>query len=203
MKEEAKKYLADKGIYGLDTEKRTDEVLEWMADFAERQNKEFVELLEKSNEWLSTSYIKEAQELSDKIQMALNPKRIMKETKKDIAHELMLENWVMIDDGVKLIERQIEHPYQFNEDNRRIPLTESWLEQFGFNKKVFDAEHNGYTAHIDHDTLHEYYIENSMSLHLRIEVKEGKSFYMRDVEFVHQLQNLYFCLTGKKLIRKI
>jgi len=75
-----------------------------------------------------------------------------------------------------------------------IPLTEEWLLKFGF-------EYNNYTGS---------WIKNEFAFDLDKTVNGGvNSFdvYVKDEEFVltaiqsvHQLQNLYFALTGEELI---
>lgn len=59
-----------------------------------------------------------------------------------------------------------------------IPITEKWLTDFGFNEYKKDR-----------------FVNNI------IICKEGDIFKYKDVElhFVHQLQNLYFALTGEEL----
>lgn len=66
-----------------------------------------------------------------------------------------------------------------------IPLTEEWLLRFGFEKKSSDVFE-----------LYEYAIErNYDSVDF---IFEGK--IIRVIKYVHQLQNLYFALTGEELI---
>lgn len=65
-----------------------------------------------------------------------------------------------------------------------IPLTEEWLVKFGFNNKG-----NKYT------------IDNSRIIcHLKIDIKvSGSKYRLNHIKNVHQLQNLYFALTGEEL----
>ena len=73
-----------------------------------------------------------------------------------------------------------------------IPLTEEWLLKFGFEKadEIYFIEFNVYSM-----TIKEYekgrYILNPET-----------HFNYVDIEYVHQLQNLYFALTGEELIIK-
>jgi len=67
-----------------------------------------------------------------------------------------------------------------------IPLNEEWLLKFGF-KKI-----NGWDDMI-------------MYLKDEVEILDGTSFYNcidNKVEYVHQLQNLYFALSGEELTLK-
>lgn len=69
------------------------------------------------------------------------------------------------------------------EEANPIPLTEEWLLKFGFGKE------NGYP----------YKFPNGV-----LKIRNGVYFFKHndieiDLHFVHQLQNLYFALTGKEL----
>ena len=88
------------------------------------------------------------------------------------------------------------------ERTKPIPLTEEWLYKFGF-KDIDKGDHdyNTYT-----DSNHDYYLQ------IDVRKKDGKysildnsfddlrDFSMVDISYVHQLQNLYFALTGEELI---
>ena len=77
-----------------------------------------------------------------------------------------------------------------------IPLTEEWLLKFGFEK-----ENSLYV--IDKDKYHTFsilvggisfpFIKSNDKA-----IRENFSFY--GIKYVHQLQNLYFALTGEELI---
>ena len=77
-----------------------------------------------------------------------------------------------------------------------IPLTEEWLEKFGFTEAMYD-----YTVHTG-----EFY-NNKIGL-LKIvggdkyQLSIGSKNLMVVIEYVHQLQNLYFALTGEELTLK-
>jgi hypothetical protein len=66
-----------------------------------------------------------------------------------------------------------------------IPLTEEWLVKFGFETYKFDHK------------------ENQYRLKDRLVVVRNESFYdygsSVKVDYVHQLQNLFFALTGEEL----
>jgi len=72
-----------------------------------------------------------------------------------------------------------------------IPLTEQWLKDFGFKK----------ANHIAQDG---YYIPNTDIIFTgritKLRQNLGLIGYDRNIHYVHQLQNLYFALTGKELI---
>lgn len=78
-----------------------------------------------------------------------------------------------------------------DEDYQPIPLTEEWLKKFGF--------------HISRNQAHKVYndLGNIFALN-----KVNKEFEFTwgavQVRYVHQLQNLYWCLTGEELqIKKV
>jgi len=74
-----------------------------------------------------------------------------------------------------------------------IPLTEEWLTKFGFTEAMYD-----YTVHTG-----EFY-NNKIGL-LKIvggdkyQLSMASKNLMVVIEYVHQLQNLYFALTGEEL----
>jgi len=69
-----------------------------------------------------------------------------------------------------------------------IPLTEEWLLKFGFGRE-YEAERPKWL-----DQLESYNIGNE-----DIQFIKGKSYKVMKIRYVHQLQNLYFALTGKEL----
>ena len=82
-----------------------------------------------------------------------------------------------------------------------ILLTEEWLLRFGFNKK--EGEHN---IGLPTGGGSELSIENDNSTALtRSQLCDGvftngfDYVYIKDCEYVHQLQNLYFALSGTEL----
>jgi hypothetical protein len=85
-----------------------------------------------------------------------------------------------------------------------IPLTEEWLLKFGFEN--IDKGDNDYITYSDSN--HDYYLQidvrrkDSKYTILDNTVNELISFSMVDIVYVHQLQNLYFALTGKELTIK-
>ena len=72
---------------------------------------------------------------------------------------------------------------QDDEESRGVPLTEAWLGKFGFREhyNVYDT---------DKMTL----IRNPYSTEYMLELKKDLT-----IAYVHQLQNLYFTLTGEEL----
>lgn len=106
------------------------------------------------------------------------------------AEELRIGNWVKDENG----------PYQIkgehlDEDNFptiqtwEIPLTEEWLMKFGFTWKNFAFRDGTFTVRLHK----EFYVFLSIEGVRPVQIK---------LDYVHQLQNLYFALTGKELTIK-
>ena len=75
-----------------------------------------------------------------------------------------------------------------------IPLTEEWLIKFGLNKTV---DHPGRKLY-EHDDIIPLWFSDKRGI---------TDFYasrvrIRECKYVHQLQNLYFALTGEELTIK-
>jgi hypothetical protein len=96
---------------------------------------------------------------------------------------------------------EVNHPLMTNEVRplterfefiEPIPLTEEWLVKFGFKftKNGSDIWYKEY-CFIEFDKLIKCYIE------------EGRGIIcLEHIKYVHQLQNLYFALTGEELTIK-
>ena len=114
------------------------------------------------------------------------------------ANELRIGNWVMSDpqkpykwvmcDFSEWYEDHNSHEY--GDHTYPIPLTEDWLKKFGFETH-------------DH---HDYFIDISKigEIHSWFSIFSGDEFYYINefdvkISYVHQLQNLYFALTGEEL----
>jgi len=100
-------------------------------------------------------------------------------------------------DGINYIDGSVDYRI---EDLKGIPLTGEWLDKFGFKidgtKITADNLHNGsfilenWGDFIDNTNIELYYTA-------------GESIkYSCQIKHVHQLQNLYFALTGEELTIK-
>jgi len=69
-----------------------------------------------------------------------------------------------------------------------IPLTEEWLLRFGFYKKQANYELDNFRFHITKPMNYDGFL-----------FCEGYSVITEKIQNVHQLQNLYFALTGEEL----
>ena len=99
------------------------------------------------------------------------------------ATELRIGNWVLSPTEGEI---QIENGWQIDEgeDVEPIPLTEDWLERFGFEY----SDLNGDSGLWKIPPFQIYGKYNQFIYD-----------YELDVNYVHQLQNLYFALTGEEL----
>lgn len=118
--------------------------------------------------------------------------------------ELRIGNLVLMEapDGSFQKWKDVVHPvvyWDLDDDTtsfKGIPLTEEWLRKFGF---VYDGG-NGYKA--PHGTDHWYHTLRSGFMPNILARGSIKSDLYKGVEYVHQLQNLYFALTGEELTIK-
>lgn len=77
-----------------------------------------------------------------------------------------------------------------------IPLTEEWLLKFGF-KKVNDNFITIESHHYENKNCWIYLIADGFELELN--TLSERNNLCRTYKYVHQLQNLYFALTGEEL----
>lgn len=75
-----------------------------------------------------------------------------------------------------------------------IPITEEWLLKFGF-------VHHHDTPHPNR-VFRKNYVEGFFDLEEVISFFYGGNFTSVELKYVHQLQNLYFSLTGEELTIK-
>ena len=76
------------------------------------------------------------------------------------------------------------------ENYQRIPLTEEWLLKFGFKH----IRNNWYNIHAGINTFNVYLFDE---IGYRVEIVNQSIAVLK---YLHQLQNIYFCLCGKELI---
>lgn len=101
------------------------------------------------------------------------------------ANELRIGNWFI----------QYDEPEEFDgdfyhlSDIKFIPLTEEWLLKFGFECVFTNDDHHYYLESIDLSLDRSYQ-------------PFGIGKYKLKFEYVHQLQILYFALTGEELTIK-
>lgn len=90
-----------------------------------------------------------------------------------------------------------------------IPLTEEWLLNFGFEKFIYDSEETGfgveYELKASPDVFLSYSDDFSLGIYSEESRKENDMAVIpthENIKHVHQLQNLYFALTGEELTLK-
>ena len=84
-----------------------------------------------------------------------------------------------------------------------IPITGQWLKDFGF--EIIDME-SGFGCFYYYKKVFkdQFYLRKSYrgGYYYGINLEKGKEFHdAPTIEYIHQLQNLYFALTGKELIK--
>jgi hypothetical protein len=119
------------------------------------------------------------------------------------AKELRIGNYVIEKNKEKQMYSVSNHNAKNYSEIYPIPLNEKWLLDFGFEKKVFNSDiYNGVEYNLELNGLILNYCDDfSLTIHL-----ERKDFgFLPDLNLfknVHQIQNLYFALTGKELTIK-
>lgn len=93
---------------------------------------------------------------------------------------------IQVDGGTPLLAFEGMTTLKFNP----IPLSEEWLLKFGF---IYNDFINGYILDFEDKTL--LFMDNGLDLCLM----NNESI---DCKYVHQLQNLYFALTGEEITLK-
>lgn len=104
------------------------------------------------------------------------------------ANELRIGNYVYLSDKNKVWQILDGHEIDECDNNpfsEPIHLTEEWLVNFGFEKHGIEWWGKGFCLEVYKDKL---YYSGGEGLHIVI-----------DLKYVHQIQNLYFALTGKEL----
>jgi hypothetical protein len=119
------------------------------------------------------------------------------------ANELRIGNWFIEKDERKKFDGDFYHLLGCDP----IPLSQKWLEKFGFEK---NKDNRWMKKKMPYAIFYfEYYATGEDNCMWRIEYHDtdyGRNEYKdchqwgERLKYVHQLQNLYFALTGKELI---
>ena len=118
------------------------------------------------------------------------------------AKDLRIGNYYLIvpfaeNDAISLDEQMLKLLFQFGNFDRikPIPLTEEWLIKFGFEKKI-NSEFVQYWSIGKFILYNEYYrMQQYFELSNYYDIV-GSS---KQIEYVHQLQDLFYALTGGEL----
>ncbi len=128
------------------------------------------------------------------------------------ASELRVGNLVMDGHDVEVVNyRMIEMLVKNQAEFDFIPLTEKWLLKFGFEKYQFmngffiKTKFGHLMIQFYKDEIHLFFTDVTsdsigMKFNGRNFIRNKKSF--TDCKYIHQLQNLYFALTGEELTFK-
>ncbi len=122
-------------------------------------------------------------------------------------NELRIKNFVSTPDGIKQIEYFVKDICNF--ENREawdcgvikpIPLTEEWLLKFGFRWSIPHQAHykKGFKYVIDFYPSHPQFSKQVCFVNYKHRTGDN----LICVQYAHQLQNLYFSLTGEELTLK-
>ena len=125
-----------------------------------------------------------------------------------MVNELRLNNWISVQfDQRKEIQVTVTNIEQLVNHGpemlmRGIPINEEWLIKFGFNKK---EKTNLYLISIhkfDLKKLCVYLDEKDCTIAMvdYFSNSERTELFPLNYQYVHQLQNLFYCLVGKELI---
>jgi hypothetical protein len=114
------------------------------------------------------------------------------------AKDLRIGNFVYLTDKEKVWEILDGYEIDKCEENlftQPIPLTEEWLVKFGFefSEDESSEEKKVYFDNWNHDVIIR---ENIVKFYI---VNTCETCYDVAIKYVHQLQNLYFALTGEEL----
>jgi hypothetical protein len=134
------------------------------------------------------------------------------------ANELRLGNWIKRDsqpDGFLVNAETINRMYYSGaRDEEPIPLTEEWLVKFGFEKENPGTDWESWTHKLDGVGLSPFKGSREKENILTInntsfkEDESDKGFYIElyycyiHIKHVHQLQNVFFALSGEELTIK-
>jgi hypothetical protein len=104
----------------------------------------------------------------------------------------------LTNDGKIAINRRLDIFYD-TKDIEPIPLNEDWLLKMGFIKDEFTLKFGIGLFWCKNNCDDSYYIDFEKDLGGFYIGANGYG-YLRNIEYVHELQNLYFALTGEELV---
>ena len=91
-----------------------------------------------------------------------------------------------------------EHGYSPCNEFNPIPLTEQWLLDLGFNQNI----ETQWYIHFDNMCLTLYEDLPQYIVEIHDMEMDKSSIFLMSIQYVHQLQNLFFALTQEELILK-
>jgi hypothetical protein len=128
-----------------------------------------------------------------------------------LANELRMRNWVYaLKETPEPITIGFEYNIYFDRDYSPVPLSEEWLLKFGFelydylpNDEMSDNPDFIYLSYkMELEGKRYYYTMTNTEFddwQFCIKVEWAEEMLIASCQYVHQLQNLYFALTGTEL----
>jgi hypothetical protein len=89
------------------------------------------------------------------------------------------------------------YKYQ-SKDVEYIPLTEEWLLKFGFENNASDNSGDEWAGGVKEHGNFRIFPNHDMIKYYPVNINEGYWLPIK-LKYVHQLQNLFYCLCGKEL----
>ena len=119
------------------------------------------------------------------------------------ANELRLNNWVNhCNKEVQITIHDLFDIAVFEDDVfTPIPLTEEWLLKLGFDKE-YQKGYIGIDVCNSDFVLTEPLKMGEWQTNYTFQFETGSVPKFKEIKYVHQLQNLFFCLCGEELILK-
>jgi hypothetical protein len=121
------------------------------------------------------------------LNMKANELRIGNFVNSDVYGDYQVKGISFNEKGTNLVFKDFNHYPEANnlKSLKPIPLTEEWLLKFGFAYDGFCWSFKLHQIRLIVGSPYPYWIDSS---------------YVCDIEYVHQLQNLYFALTQQELL---
>lgn len=98
-------------------------------------------------------------------------------------------NWDTVDSPSYF---ELEH-FEYLDRLNPIPLTEQWLLKFGWGKGEYDTEY------VDNVSLKQECLSYNVGAKMFCIETNGDIMEIKHIRYVHQLQNIFYCLTGQEL----
>lgn len=124
-----------------------------------------------------------------------------------IAYELRLGNLVRFPSGAEYIVDVLYKNYAMLDFWQPIILTEEWLSKLGYKEtESFVTDYKLFyinDGNFDGNFIVRFYRDDiDVAPFSKIPLRSGDLFQSISIQYVHQLQNLYFALTGEELTLK-
>lgn len=120
------------------------------------------------------------------------------------AKDLRIGNYIDYETEREIVTMQITYEYirlihNGNKNFKPIPLTEEWLLKFGFEKEVeYKKKINFSRFHLFQINASNPYNDNKNEFKVNF-YQSKQTVELCRIKYVHELQNLFFCLCGEEL----